>query len=511
MTQSCKSWQQGVSGFSSMASPAAIKADEALADQMAEFYADPLGFVLFAYPWGEPGPLEHHDGPDTWQRDFLKEVGAQVKKRKFNGKDPVAVIREATASGHGIGKSALVAWLVDWIMSTRANAQGTVTANTFQQLDTKTWAQIQKWTKLCITSHWFICTGDRIYYRGAKESWFCAAQTSKEENSEAFAGQHAADSTSFYIFDEASAIPDKIWEVAEGGLTDGEPMFFVFGNATRNNGKFHRITFGLERDRWNHRSIDSRTSKLTNKEQIAEWVSDYGEDSDFVRVRVRGLPPRASDAQFIDLERVTDAQKRQVVVLKDEPLVAGVDFAWGGADENVVRFRRGFDARSIPPVRIPGEFTRDPSIMTVKLGDILTQTYDGKKVQMMFLDSAGIAGPVAARLRELGHKNIMEINFGADSPDMKYANMRAYMWGKLKEWLLQGAVDKLPALESDLVGPGYKLDSRTRIVLEPKDQMKKRGLDSPDDGDALALTFAHPVIAERPKPVTHARPVSAWS
>jgi hypothetical protein len=133
-----------------------------------------------------------------------------VRANDFDGHTPVPPIRMATASGHGIGKSALVAWLVDWIMSTRPGAQGTVTAVTAPQLRTKTWAQIAKWTKKCITAHWFnITTGMgtmRMERIGQGETWFCQAQTCAEENSEAFAGQHAPTSTSFYLFDEASGV-----------------------------------------------------------------------------------------------------------------------------------------------------------------------------------------------------------------------------------------------------------------------------------------------------------------
>ena len=149
--------------------------------------------------------------------------------------------------------------------------------------------------------------------------------------------------------------------------TDGEPMIFAFGNATRSKGKFHRITFGDERKRWISRSIDSRNCAFSNKELIAEWIADRGEDSDFVRVRVKGIPPRADDSQFIDMDRILAAQRREVAVLGDEPLICGVDLSWGGDDKNVVRFRTGNDARSIPPLKIPGESTRDPAVMVVKL------------------------------------------------------------------------------------------------------------------------------------------------
>lgn len=483
--------------------------DEALADYVSEFYDDPFGFVMGCFPWGEDGQLKDHEGPDVWQESFLRSIGEEVRRNRFNGKDAVSPIRRAVSSGHGIGKSVAVAWLVLWIMSTRRNSQGTITANTFTQLETKTWAAIQRWHKLCLTAPWFTVTSRRMYQNEHRDSWFCAPQSSQEENSEAFAGQHAADSTSFYIFDEASAISDKIQEVSEGGLTDGEPMVFIFGNPTRNSGFFYDAAFGRMRSRWNPTIVDSRQSRFTNKDQIKEWAEDYGEDSDFFRVRVLGLPPSASDAQFIDQRRVLDAQRRQVVVLPDEPLVAGADLAWGGGDDNVIRFRRGLDARSIAPIRIKGEFTRDPSVLTNRLADVLSKDYNGKTVDMLFLDSAGIAGPIASRLRLLGHKNVQEVNFGSDSPDPKCRFMRDFMWQRMKEWLLAGAIDKHPELEADLTGPGIRPDNRQRVWLESKETMKKRGVDSPDDGDALALTFAAIVkpekkVAYRPMPQKYA-------
>lgn len=490
---------------------ASLSPDEQLAEEVSRFYADPLGFVLFAYPWGEEGPLKDHDGPDVWQAEFLRALGEEVARNGFDGKTPVRPIRRAVSSGHGIGKSTLVAWIVDWIMSTRPHAQGTITANTFTQLETKTWAALKRWTALCITGHWFRLSDNRMYHADHKDSWFCAPQSSKQENSESFAGQHAADSTSFYVLDEASAIARAIYEVAEGGLTDGEPMIFLFGNPTRNNGNFYDAVFGKERARWNPAVIDSRTSRFTNKLEIADWEEAYGEDSDFFRVRVRGIAPRANDSQYIDQDRVTEAQKREVVVFQDEPLVAGVDFAWGGSDDNVVRFRRGLDARSIPPVRVKGEFTRDPSVMTTRLAEVLTKDYGGQRVQMLFLDSAGIAGPIARRLRNLGHTNVQEVNFGADSPDVKFRYFRDYMWGQMKDWLSVGAIDKHPELEADLVGPGTRPDPRQRVWLESKEDMKKRGVDSPDDGDALALTFAAPVVKVKTQMKVPPMPTSVWT
>lgn len=488
--------------------------DLELAEFVAQFYADPLGFVRACYPWGEPGPLEHEPGPDTWQVEFLTKLGQAVRDRGFDGMTAVDPIRFATSSGHGIGKSVMVTWIVDWVMSTRPHCQGTVTANTITQLKTKTWASIQRWTKLCLTAGWFVVNSERMYHKEHAESWFVAQQSSKEENSEAFAGQHAKDSTSFYIFDEASAIPESIYEVAEGGLTDGEPMMLLFGNATRSQGSFHKACFGSMRHRWQPTVIDGRTSRFTNKHLIEEWIQDYGLDSDFVRVRVLGLPPSASDLQFIGTALVNAAQRAHAVSLPNDPLVAGLDLARGGSDECVIRFRKGRDARSVPAIRVPGEHARDSMKMATMVSDLLVREFRGERIARLFVDATGgsIGGPIADRLRQLGHAHVVDVQFGGESPDPKIANMRAYMWSKLRDWLAAGgAIDSTPALETDLTGPSYVHDKQDRLLLESKEQMKKRGLDSPDDGDALALTFAQTVL---PPPVAQTEPYkprSRWS
>lgn len=473
--------------------------DVELATEVSKFYADPEGFVRFAYSWGEPGPLANASGPQEWQKSVLDQIGEEVRKRKFDGRNAVAPIRVAIASGHGIGKTTIVAWIVNWIMSTRPGAIGTVTANTFPQLQAKTWAAILAWTRRCITAHWFTISSTRLAYRESPESWFCTPQTCREENSEAFAGQHAATSSSFYMFDEASSIPEKIFEVAEGGLTDGEPMIFLFGNPTRSQGKFHRVCFGSERNRWLHRSIDSRDSSMTNKQQIAEWAHDYGEDSDFFRVRVKGLPPAASDLQFIDSNRVQEAQRRDAVSFPDDPLIVGVDVARGGNDWNVIRFRKGFDARTIPAIRIPGEETRD----TMRLVTVLCDVIEKHRPHYVFVDGTGIGGPIVDRMKQLGHRCVHEVQFAWKAPDEHYANMRAWMWWRMKEWLLKGAIPKDERLETDLTAPGYVHDKQGRVLLEAKEDMKKRGLDSPDDADALACTFAQAVGPVKPKPPSY--------
>lgn len=468
-----------------------------LHEAVAEYYDDPLGYVLAMWPWKQPGTfLEHHDGPDNWQEEFLELLGRRIRERGFDGAAAVNPIKMAVSKGHGVGGSALAAWLVNFIMSTRPHCHGTVTANTSGQLQTKTWAAIQRWNKASRTGHWFVCNNDRMYRIGYRASWFCAPQTCDEKNSEAFAGQHAADSTSFYINDEDSNVPDIVHEVEEGGMTDGEPMQFLFGNPTRSNGAFYEAVFGRMRHRYDAVVVDSRKARFANHALHEQWIKDRGENSDFVRVRVLGLPPNASDAQYIGSKLVRDAASRKPSNIGDESLIVGLDIARGGSDNCVFWFRKGTDARSIPPIIIPGEEMRDSMRLVSVAADVLNRRYNGHHVQLMCIDATGIGGPLGDRLRQMGHSNVVDVQFGGDSPDTTMANMRGFMWMKMREWLTIGCIPASPdpvgvRLETDLCGPGYHHDKRDKVVLESKEDMKERGLDSPDYGDALGLTFAY--------------------
>lgn len=471
-----------------------------LAEAMRECYASSEQFVKIAYPWGETGtPLSAYQGPDTWQLAALRYVDEQVRLHAFDRVHPVAPIRIAVPSGHGTGKGAFAAWIVDWIMSTRPESQGTVTANTAKQLSTKTWAAIQYWTKLCITSSWFDITSELMWFKGGsgKASWKCAAMTCAPENAEAFQGQHSPRGTSFYIFDECSNIDRRIFHAAEGGLTDGEPMIFCFGQPTRSDGEFYDISFGEKRSRWKQFPIDSRDSALTNKAIIQEWLDDYGEDSDFFRVRVRGLNPKSGDLQFIASDSIFEAQKRETpITLPDEPLLMGIDYARGGVDKIVIRWRKGKNGRILHPTKIPGEKSRDSMAVATKIADLITK----HKPDAVFGDATGgsIGGPINDRLRQLGYP-VIDVQFGGESPDPHYANMRSYMWSQMRDWLANGgAIDNDKELAHDLSVPGSKHNKNDRVLLESKEDIKKRGEASPDNGDALACTFS---VAIAPKPI----------
>ena len=464
-----------------------------LVDDIGRFEYDPLGFVLYAYEWNE-GVLAGKLGPRKWQREFLERVGKQLQEKRTT---PSRVIQEAVASGHGIGKSALLGMLICWAMSTKEDTRGIITAGTEPQLKTKTWPEITKWFKLAINSHWFTVEATSIYSNqdGRRDSWRFDRVTWNKARTEAFAGLHNEGKRIIIVFDEASQIDDVIWEVTDGALTDANTdiIYCVFGNPTRNSGAFRRC-FGSERSTWsqgNPIQIDSREVEGVNKEWLEKFVALHGVDSDRVRVRVRGLFPNASSLQFIPSDVVAAAQRIEPRSMIHDPLLLALDIARGGDDNCVFRFRRGLDARTIAPIVIPGEEVRD----SMRLVSVAVDLIERYKPDAFFFDGTGVGGPVGDRIKQLGY-NVIEVQFSAKSPDPRYGNIRAYMYAKGREALQAGlAIDASPVLETDLTSIEYfHKGPQDQLYLEAKDDMKERGLSSPDHADALMMTYAYPVM-----------------
>ena len=273
-------------------------------------------------------------------------------------------------------------------------------------------------------------------------------------------------------------------------------MFFVFGNPTRNTGKFSDC-FKRGKHRWNTRQIDSRTAKMTNKKLIEQWKQDWGEDSDFFRVRVLGRFPRAGDMQFISSDDVYEAQKRGPGrYMGDDPLICGIDVARGGDDNCMIQFRRGKDAKSEKVYRIPGEKSRDSMQVVAKIAMLL----DRHKPDVTFLDETGIGGPMVDRLVQLGY-HVIGVNFGGKADDeKKFANKTAEMGYRCRQWLMEGgSITDDPQLEIELTSREFDHDNKDRLVLQRKKDMKKLIGVSPDWADALYLTFAQ-VVPKREIP-----------
>jgi hypothetical protein len=504
--------------------------DEVLADEIARYRHDPLGYAMFCFPWNTDASIqliklaegvEEHltdedrkrqaayrarfpncqYGPDLWACDMLTQIGEETRKRGFNPRQPkpVAPLYFATVSGHEIGKSMLVAIIIKWIMDTRPNSKGSVTAVTDEQLRTKTWGELGKWHRMSLTEHWYdysASRGNMSLVSREKPDHRCDARTCREEKSESFAGQHAPMGTSFYIFDEASGVPNKIYEVREGGLTSGEPMVFDFGNGTRATGQFYEECRGRLKSRYIVREIDSRSVAITNKDKIAQDAKDYGEDSDFFRVRWKGQFPNRGFTQFIPTEDVEAAMRRELTADPHAPLVLGVDVARFGDDDTVIWPRKGRDARTFVPRRLKGYDTTEVVDEVIKYWNF----FDGLGVRpaMIFVDAGNTGGAVVDILNRAGYP-VIGVMFGTNPIDRATYRYRGdEIWGKMRSWLKDdGGV--LPERDSefgervhtDLTQREYGFMNGTdRIHLEPKERAKARGVPSPDFGDALAVTFA---------------------
>lgn len=477
--------------------PTNPKDEEALIGKILSFRDDPVLFVEKMFPWGVKGtPVEKFTGPRSWQRDELSRIRDHIAKNKnlvAQGKPPV-VYRSATTSGRGTGKSALVAWLNLWMMSTRFGVTCINTANNETQLKTRTWAELGKWHTLSANSHWFEKTAlslkpypwfEEILKRqlGIDTGYYYAqAQLWSEENPDAFAGVHNHNGI-LLIFDEASGIPSPIWKVSEGFFTEPiiDRYWFCFSNPRRNTGEFFEC-FHRFRDYWNRRHLDSRNVEGTDKAVLDDIIRKYGEDSDEARVEVRGEFPRQGDRQFINRELISQAIERDLIIDEGAALIMGVDPARYGDDSTVIRFRQGRNARSIPPIVMKGA----DNMRVANECAHLIEKYNPDAVCI----DAGNGSGIIDRLREMKFK-VFEVNFGGGSTEPEWANKRTEMWAKMRDWLGGGCIDRDPFLSDDLAGPEYRFQKNTdRLVLESKEEMKRRGMSSPDHGDALACTFA---------------------
>jgi hypothetical protein len=464
---------------------------------------DPEAFVLFAFPWGQAGtPLEHFKGPRRWQRKVLRDIAAQIAKNKMLTN--YEVMRTATASGRGIGKSALVSWIVLWMLTTRIGSTTIVSANSESQLRSITWAEITKWLALLLNSHWYEVSATRVMpakwlaelvekdLKKGTRYWSVEGRLWSEENPDAYAGVHNFDGV-LVVFDEASGIPDSIWAVTSGFFTENTPnrFWFAFSNPRRPEGYFYEC-FNAKRDFWRTQNIDSRTVEDTDKAVYEQIIAEYGPDSPQARVEVYGEFPGDGEDQFISPRLVDEAVARPRFKDETAPRVIGVDPARSGADSTVIAVRQGRDIIAIHRYR--GEDTM------ATVGRVIDAMEQYQPV-MTVIDEGGLGYGILDRLKEQRYK-VRGVNFGWKSRNpAAWQNKRTEMWADMKAWLQSAHLPPDRTLKADLVGPHQKFNSAGAIQLESKKDMKARGLASPDAADAIAVTFAYPLAHREARPL----------
>lgn len=459
---------------------------------------DPYAFVMYCFPWGKAGtPLADEPGPREWQKQKLLAMKKFIQDNQLKKVNNLLfdIFQDATVSGRGVGKSAFVAWIVWWMLSTRLGSTVIVSANTEDQLKNKTWAELGRWHTLAINSHWFEKQATSLkpaewFQKSLKNQlkidtgyYYAQAQLWSEENPDAFAGAHNPLGM-MVVFDEASGIPEKIWDVSIGFFTEKkcpDRFWFAFGNGRRNTGAFYNC-FGKFRNIWRRTQIDARTVKETDPRLYQQIIDQYGADSDQARVEVYGEFPKQGDRQFISRELINQAIQRELVSDPHAALMMGVDPARYGDDSTVIRFRQGRNAQIIPPIVMNGA---DNMQVANKCAELI-QKYNPDAVCI----DAGSGTGIIDRLREMKYK-VFEVQFGSKADEQEWANKRTELWARMRDWLGGGCIDAHQDLIDDLSGPEYKFMGHSdKIMLETKEDMKRRGQASPDHGDALAITFA---------------------
>jgi len=464
-----------------------VKPDEApehIGDWLAACAHDPVKFVAEAFTWGE-GELKNSTGPEPWQRWLLEQIRDGLMS-------PGEAIRIAISSGHGIGKSACCSWVCLWALMTSPDTRGIITASSEAMLMTRLRAEIRVWFRRCRGAEYFEFSATSLTSRDPDhaQTWRLDLLPWNSNRPEAFAGLHSKGRRILLVYDEASAIEPPIWETCEAIATDvdAEVIWLVCGNPLHPIGRFRDIWTKYQH-RWRTKQIDSRSVSFTNKRELERWIEDYGEDSDFVRSRVKGEFPRVGSSMFISPEAVDAAMQRELVPSHNDPLIVGIDVARYGNDASVIFARKGHDARSIPPQIFRG-------LSIAELEDRVVYFCNQYRPVQLFIDGGGVGGGLIDHLRRR-NLLVVDVQFGSKADQgldqVRYANKRAEIYGLLRANLQYLCLPNNQELREQLTSFEYAFNPRGEILLESKDSLRRRGVPSPDIADAIATTYASEV------------------
>ena len=397
-----------------------------------------------------------------------QEILNSIKDNKYSG----------IKSGHGIGKSTITGIIILWWMSTRPDCRVIVTANTGTQLRTRTWASVAQVLGKTLNKSWFEYTATKLAFIGAEDTWFTFCNTWSENRYESYQGIHAK--SVLMIFDEASSIPVGLFEGAEGAMTTKDCKMVMFGNPTRTAGYFFDKL--NNESKWNSITVDSRNSRWTNKDQINEWLNEYGEDSDFFRIRVKGLFPKQNSSTLLNHVEIDNAiHNGPFAKDRNHIKVLGIDVARTG-DDMILTYREGNHI----------EFIKKYSGNPDNIDDEVIKLDTEFKFDFIIVDSTGHGAWFATQFKRYPQLvgKIIQINFAESATDPRYSNKRTEMYGRVKDYIAKGGRILLDVqLIEDLKAQEYTFDNKNRFALIPKDKIKEELGRSPDKGDSFALTM----------------------
>ncbi len=430
------------------------------------WYDDPVKFVKEAL-----GVV-----PEPWQARTMRQI---------HNNDRVAV-----KSGHGVGKSALLAWIILWWLLTRFPAKVACTAPTSHQLDDVLWGEIAKWYRMLPDGLRVLLTvtSDKVFLNAAPQESYAVARTARKEKPEAFQGFHS--SNMLFIVDEASGVDPIIFEVGEGVMSTAGAKTLLTGNPTRTSGYFYDV-FHKMKKWWVTSTVSCSDSSQATDIYVQQMADKWGTESNVYAVRVLGEFPKDDDDAVIPRALLHSAVDRNIIIHPSEPVIWGLDVARFGSDKTALCIRKG---RSMPnPIETwQGKDTMQVAgIIKGKYDKVLR--FDTERPIAIMVDSIGIGAGVVDRLREMGLP-VRGVNVAESaSVDTLYARLRDELWFRAKDYF-EGKDVTMCAdddLIEELASVKFAYTSLGKLKAESKDEMKKRGLPSPDLADAFCLTLAH--------------------
>ena len=417
------------------------------------------------------------DRPDVFVLDVL---GADPTAQQIQALQAMCTpgAKVTIRSGHNTGKTTFLAWIILWFLLTRYDCKVPCTAPSSGQLRDALWPEMVKWREVLPPAFAYALeiTQDRVYLKDAPEMCFAVARTARREKPEALAGFHA--SSLMFLVDESSGVDEKVFEVARASLSNPGASVVMTGNPTRLQGFFYD-SHHSHRERWTPLHWSCLDSPLPDEDYARDVIKDYGEDSNYYKVRVLGDFPNAESDQFISLEELEEAVRREVG--PEGKHVWGVDPAYLGDNECCLAKRQGLVVHEVI-----GKYGMD----TMETAGWIMNEYEAAedKPQKIVVDKIGIGAGVFDRLREMKYP-VVGCNVAERSSDKaRYLNLRAELWDKLKKFLHDGKIPNDNKLIGQASCAKYHFPSG-KLAIESKMDMRKRGVVSPDRADAVMLSL----------------------
>jgi phage terminase large subunit len=430
-----------------------------------KYFNDPVAFVREVLGFE----------PDAWQVEMLEAIA--------KGERQISV-----RSGHGVGKSSGASWAMIWFLTTRYPVKVVVTAPTSAQLFDALFAELKTNLRKLppALQELYNVKQERVELVGDPEGAFISARTARAESPEALQGVHSENV--LLVADEASGVPEPVFEAAIGSMSGTHATTLLLGNPTRTSGFFFD-SHNKNRGDWHTIHVSCLTSRLVSEAFVQQVARTYGEDSNAYRVRVLGEFPRSDDDTVISLELVEGAMQRDVATTAAQARYWGVDVARFGDDSTTLAKRQGNTLlekvkkwKKLDLMQVVGVIVSE-----------WNETPVPERPAEILVDSIGLGSGVVDRLLEL-KLPARGINV-SESPALKgsYANLRTELWFLARAWFEKRDC-KMPFDEdlcADLVSVKYlPPDSTGKLRVESKDATKKRLRRSPDVADGFLMTFA---------------------